>query len=189
MKSYCWLIALFIAVSCKPKSAPVITNTAAKPVRILPAGYKMVTAIKAAEADTPETDEQLNAYASYYVLVVDTGKSYDELRAKMFNLHQSSNLVIDTMGRYYNRVKNLIQLPDNDEDEMYAGEYFPRRYPSPNLSLEYLDQYQPGSESKMIALVAGIYETKISADSALNAIKRSEKAFVLKSRIYVGCMH
>ncbi|QEC75851.1 hypothetical protein [Mucilaginibacter ginsenosidivorax] len=189
MKPYCWLIALFIAVSCKPKSVPVKTNTAAKPVRVLPAGYKMVTAIKAAEADTSETDEQLNAYASYYVLVVDTGKSYEELRNKMFNLHQSSNLDIDTLGRYYDKTKGLIQLPDGDDDEMYAGEYYPRRYPSQYLSLEYLDEYHPGSESKMIALVAGIYETKTSADSILEAIQPSEKAFVLKARIYVGCMH
>ena len=164
-------------------------NTAVKPVRVLRASYKTVATFKAFGVDTSETDGQLNAYADYYVLVVDTGKSYDELRTKMFNLHQSSNLAIDTLGRYYDRTKGLIQLPDDDDDEMYAGEYYPRRYPSQYLSLEYLEEYHPVSEAKTIALVAGIYETKVSADSALNAIKPRENAFVQKSRIYVGCMH
>lgn len=189
MKPYFLLIALFIMVACKPKQAPVITNMEVKPVRVLQAGYKTVATFKASGVDTSETDEQLNAYANYYVLVADTGKRYDELRTEMFNLHQSSSLAIDTLGRYYDKTKGLIQLPDDDDDEMYAGEYYPRRYLSEYLSLEYLDEYQPGSESKMIALVAGIYETRKSADSALSAIKPGEKAFVLKSRIYVGCMH
>ena len=94
------------------------------------------------------------------------------------------------MGRFYNKSKNLIALPDNDKDEIYAGDYFPRRFPSDNLSLEYLNFYQRQAGKKTIALVTGIYETEKGADSALAVLHRSEKkVFKIKADIYVGCMH
>jgi len=80
--------------------------------------------------------------ATYFVLVADTGKDYSSLRRKMFDLRNTLKISIDTMGRIYNKKKNLIALPDNDKDEIYAGEYFPRRFPSEKLSLEYLNFYQ-----------------------------------------------
>jgi len=86
------------------------------------------------------------------------------------------------MGRFYNKKKNLIALPDNDEDEIYAGDYFPRRFPSDNLSLEYLNFYQRQAAEKTIALVTGIYETEKSADSALTVLHKPEKkVFKIKS--------
>jgi disulfide oxidoreductase YuzD len=81
-------------------------------------------------------------------------------------------------------------LPDNDDDEMYAGVYFPRRYPSENLSLEYLDFYNRNADHKTIALVSGIYQSEKSADSLLSIIRKTDKkAYKLKSQVYVGCMH
>ncbi|WP_262490545.1 hypothetical protein [Hymenobacter sp. CRA2] len=40
-------------------------------------------------------------------------------------------LASDTLGRFFDEQKNLIRLPDDDEDELYAGDYFPRRCPMP----------------------------------------------------------
>lgn len=129
-------------------------------------------------------------YATYFVVVADTGSNYYFLYKKMFDLNRQLNRSIDTMGRSYNKVKNLIALPDNDEDEIYAGDYFPRRFPSDNLSLEYVSFYQEQAGDKTIALVTGIYETEKSADSALTILKKTEKkAFKIKADIYVGCMH
>ena len=128
--------------------------------------------------------------ATYYVLVADTGKDFSSLRRKMFDLRNTLKIPIDTMGRIYNKKKNLIALPDNDKDEIYAGEYFPRRFPSENLSLEYLNFYQKQAGEKTIALVTGIYETEKSADSALTVLRKIEpKVFKIKADIYVGCMH
>jgi hypothetical protein len=94
------------------------------------------------------------------------------------------------MGRFYNKTKNLIALPDKDEDEIYAGDYFPRRFPSDNLSLEYLNFYQEQSGEKTIALVTGIYETERSADSALTVLRKTaDKVFKIKAYIYVGCVY
>jgi hypothetical protein len=129
-------------------------------------------------------------YATYFVVVADTSHDYSTLHKQMFDLNSKFKIPIDTMGRFYNKTKNLIALPDNYEDGIYAGDYFPRRFPSDNLSLEYLNFYQSRAGEKTIALVTGIYETEKSADSALTVLHRTEiKAFKIKADIYVGCMH
>ena len=129
-------------------------------------------------------------YATYFVVVVDTSHDYSTLHKQMFDLNSKFKIPIDTMGRFYNKTKNLIALPDNYEDGIYAGDYFPRRFPSDNLSLEYLNFYQSRAGEKTIALVTGIYETEKSADSALTVLHRTEiKVFKIKADIYVGCMH
>ena len=128
--------------------------------------------------------------ATYFVVVADTSLDYHFLHKEMFDLNQQFNISIDTMGRSYNQTKNLIALPDNADDEIYAGDYYPRRYPSENLSLEYLDFYQTCAGKKTIALVTGIYETEKSADSVLMVLRQTEKkVFKIKSEIYIGCMH
>ena len=88
-------------------------------------------------------DEQ---YMNAYIVVSDTSQNYFELRQKMFELSKVLKTEIDTMGRGFNKNKNLICLPENDEDEIYAGDYFPRRYPSETLSLEYLIYYTNGNK-------------------------------------------
>jgi hypothetical protein len=108
----------------------------------------------------------------------------------MLAVNKTLNIKIDTLGRFYNRKKNLIQLPDNADDEVYAGDYFLRRGEGESLSLEYLNAYKRGSNEKMMALLSGIYEKKSSADSALAILKRyDDHSFVVKTKIYMGCVH
>ncbi len=128
--------------------------------------------------------------ATYFVVIVDTSKNYFLLREKMFRLNKLAGLKIDTMSRYYDVKKPGIILPLDSDDEIYAGEYYPRRYPSSFLSLEHFGFYYSLTNENTMALVAGICETKVSADSTMLKIKQYEKgAFVLKSDIYMGCMH
>ena len=125
-----------------------------------------------------------------YVVIADTSTNYYLLRDQMFALHKNLKQPIDTMRRTYNATKDLIALPDNDADEVYAGDYFPRRYPTDALSLEYLNVYKPNASETSIALVTGMYTDQREADSALNILKKqSSAAFVVKSDIYMGCMH
>ena len=56
------------------------------------------------------------------VLIVDTGNIYYALNEKMYALGRTLNIEIDTIGRYYDKEKDLICLPEDDEDEMYAGD-------------------------------------------------------------------
>ncbi len=190
MKAQCLLLIACLLVACKSKhTKPDIDSSKIKKLKVLPASYKASNKVVSINTDTSDISEQIDAYADYYVVVADTGLNYYSLRNKMFELNKSSNIPIDTMERGYNKSKDLIALSDKNEDEIYAGEYYPRRFPSKTLSLEYLDTYQFNTSPKMIALVAGIYENKNSADSALQVIDRVKAAFVFKGRVYVGCMH
>ena len=132
------------------------------------------------------------AYMNAYVVIADTGQNYFQLRTKMFNLAEKAGSEIDTMGRGFNPLKERITLPVDAEDEIYAGEYFPRRYPSTSLSLEYLGYYLPNGqmENTTIALVTTITSNKKEAEKALNVLKRySKRAYLIRSRIYMGCIH
>jgi len=129
-------------------------------------------------------------HANYFIVVVDTGLKYSPLQTKMYALSKKLNLPIDTMGRHFNTSKNLIALADDNQDEMYAGDYYPRRDVSEHLSLEYLNFYLPDAADKNIALVAGIYEDEKEADSLLTILKRADKSsFKFKANVFVGCMH
>ena len=135
-------------------------------------------------------DKTDDGYETYFVVVVDTSLDYLTLHKKMFDLNSKLKIPIDTMGRFYNKTKNLIALPDNDEDEIYAGDYFPRRFPSDNLSLEYFNFYQQHAGEKTIALVSGIYKTEKSADSALTVLHKTDnKVFKIKADLFMGCIH
>jgi len=129
-------------------------------------------------------------YADYYIVVADTGFSYQPLQAKLLQLKAATHLEVDSMGRYYNPQKNRIVLPDDDEDEIYAGEYYPRRESGEYLSLEYLYVYSRNTEDSTLALISGIYRDEASANAALPAIKaQAPGAFVMKGSVYIGCMH
>ncbi len=131
-------------------------------------------------------------YMNAYIVVSDTSKNYNKLRKKMLKLSEKLNSEIDTMGRGFNRTKNLICLPENDEDDIYAGDYFPRRFPSETLSLEYLIYYINGSKPTegTIALVAMVTDDKKKAENKLSKVKNYSKgAFIVNTEIYMGCMH
>lgn len=135
-------------------------------------------------------NEMASEYTTYYIVVTDTGENYYLLRQKMLQLSYKFNIETDSMGRTFNPAKQLIALPENDADELYAGEYFPRRFPSEFLSLEYLETYKKESGSKTIALVRGIYETHAEAEKALTLLNNSgQPGFIVVSEIYTGCMH
>lgn len=136
------------------------------------------------------TNETIREYATYYVVVTDTGENYYQLSRKMLELSAKFNIEIDTMGRSFNTAKQLIVLPDNDADELYAGEYFPRRFPSESLSLEYLEMYEEKAGVKTIALVRGIYETCAEADKVLALLNNGgQSGFIVVAEIYTGCLH
>jgi len=127
---------------------------------------------------------------SYIEVVADTNVNYYTLHQKMFGLSEQLAIPIDTLGRTFDSSKNLIALPENDEDELFAGDYYPRRFPSTTLSLEYLNLYEPTAGEKTVALVTGIFETQASADSALAMLKTAERnSFTVKANMYTGCIH
>lgn len=149
-------------------------------------------------ADTPPVKDSINNdpnttsddYANYYLVVADTGTDYYTMDAVMYRLAKQSHMDIDTLNRYYNAKKKKIVLREDDPDEAYAGEYVSVRFPNTNLSMEYLDSYTIQAREGTMCILAGIYETQQAADSVLRIVKpNAPKAFAMKSKIYIGCIH
>ncbi len=187
MKNYFSLLCTILLMACEttPK-VKILPKTNASKVN----SSSNLHEISEIESKITSKDSLDENYATYYIIVADTNSSYYILHSKMFELHRKLKLQIDTIGRIYNPIKDLIMLPEDDEDEIYAGEYFSKRFPTESLSLEYLNYYQEKSREKTIALVTGIYEKRKSADSALTILRKiDKKAFKVKAELFVGCTH
>jgi hypothetical protein len=108
----------------------------------------------------------------------------------MYRAGMAMHLLVDTEGRYYNKKLKRIVLREDDPDEIYRGQYYIRRYDGESLSLEYLNFYAEGAPGNTIALVAGIYGQRRNADSMLRVARGYVPgAFVVKAKLYMGCMH
>ncbi|MCC3160265.1 hypothetical protein LJ737_23715 [Hymenobacter sp. 15J16-1T3B] len=186
------LAAASLLAACH--SDPDTTRTAAVPAAHAPqaAPTELPAAVSvAAEAPTTETAaaDTADQYETMYVVIADTSRQYRPLRRQLLRLQAATGQRIDTMGRFYDPQKDLIRLPDDDADELYAGDYFPRRLPDATLSVEYTNLYAP-AHAKSMALVTGIYQEPERADSLLAVVRRAAPtAFRVKTRMYIGCMH
>lgn len=172
------LMCNFASCGTGTDGTPVATTEAAPPYSV--------------SQDTIQTGgyEADNDYAIMYIVVADTGAQYPPLQSAMYTLSQKTGLIVDTMNRYYNTQKDKIVLSENDEDEMYRGEYVPRRFPSTTLSLEYYSIYNDSSTDKNIALVAGLFENAREADSLLRILKPvAPHSFAAMAKVFVGCIH
>lgn len=127
-----------------------------------------------------------------WVLIGDTSQNYFALDAKMYLWAKQLNWGIDTMERYYNTKKKALVVSEKSEDEMYRGEYFPRRFGTETLSIEYLSTYSQYTTANTFALVLGIYNSEAEAIKALNKcikVSQTSYVYVLPTQLYMGCMH
>ncbi len=183
MKNLIYIISCIIILTSCNNEVENVSNTNSQPT-----SDSIVTDTNTLYND--EVFDDMPNFEQFFIVIVDSSTNYSVLDKKMYQLSLDLSLTIDTMNRYYNVENDLISLPLDDDDELYAGEYYPRRYPSIHLSLEYLDFYEENIDEKVIGLVAGIFETKHAADSLNEIINSLESnSFVLKGNIYTGCMH
>jgi hypothetical protein len=129
-------------------------------------------------------------HETVYITIADTGRDYHALDAMMYDLEERLLATIDTMGRYYDEARDSLVLPMDDEDEMWAGDYAPRRGEGSELSLEYLSWYTDRAAPNTFAFFTGLWHSRAIADSAVAAQRHTApRAFVLETSIYIGCMH
>lgn len=145
------------------------------------------------EMDLAEEDTAWDIQSEYdtvYITIADTGSNYHVLDAMMYALRGMLPATVDTLGRFYDEGRDSLVLPLDVEDEIWAGDYYPRRIEGGELSLEYLAWYTDRSLPNTFALFTGIWPSRASADSAVSAQRHAaQKAFVLEASIYMGCMH
>jgi hypothetical protein len=137
-----------------------------------------------------EKEDHEDDYQVVYLVVVDTGMDYFSLNAKMYGIKNTFNMKVDTMGRFFNKITKRLILPEDSEDEIYAGDYMPRRDASSALSIEYYGFYTPTANDNAFALVAGIYPKKKEAMKVESRLKKGySSCFLIESKIFMGCMH
>lgn len=179
------LVALFFT-SCSSnegKKQQLEIDNKVKSTKVIDSSHVLVD-------DSDMDSDQDNEVQTLYIVIADTGKNYNELFKQLSILNQKFAIPIDLMERAYNEKKDLIALSGNSEDEIYAGEYFPRRFPSIALSLEYLSFYDEEIHPKTIALIVGIFETKDEAQNLLTKIQGNNKrSYIFTADVYQGCIH
>lgn len=131
------------------------------------------------------------------------GYHYDSLRSIALETAGLLHAEFDTFHRYYHPLKKRIVLPNDFEDDIWAGEYYPRRVGERFVSIEmrdaYIDTLTVKSETAREAfyadtlkmfVFAAMYPEKKSADSILHILKpRFKEAAIIPDEIYMGCMH
>lgn len=133
-------------------------------------------------------------YQTMYVVIVDTGNNYYELDQRMYEISHKTNIAVDTIGRYYDAGEDKIMLPEDDEVEIYAGDYFPRRYADETLSIEYAALYRKSKDllanDNTMALVSGIFETiEAAKEQQKKLAQHNISSFIQEASLYMGCMH
>lgn len=182
MRVYTLFVAVLFLVSCNNNSVQQTPHKVDSNCALLP-NSAMEKLDSMADGGHDEMQE-------VWVLIGDTSQNYYALDAEMYLWAGDLDIEIDTMERYYNLKKKALITSEKSEDELYRGEYFPRRFPTETISIEYLYTYTQYTTANTFALVFGIYESEAEAKKALNkSIKVSQRAFVLTSYLYMGCIH
>ena len=151
-------------------------------------------AVKVAQRDS--VSEDVSMVGRYFVVAVSGGRDYWALRRDAINAANLLGWKFDSLGRFYDPRKGIV-CPDDSTDEIYSGEYFPRRpfFDSDYVSIEVrawfkgLNNRRFISEKEMV-VIAGLCDEKRRADSILGILKpRFLSARVFEDSLYLGCMH
>lgn len=195
MKKIFVALLLVLLFSCANKEEPVaITST-----------FDTV-AITEALTDTiihqDSTDEGSDGeYQLNYIVCVEEGTGYFNLRNTALKVAKALNVRFDTLERGYSPEKQRICLPGNHPDEIYAGDYYLRRYDDGFVSIEMRNAYADTSllndthtsffsdTTKMFVFAAMSADKKV-ADSVADILKKQFGGTkIIISKLYMGCMH
>jgi hypothetical protein len=149
--------------------------------------------IDSTDAPLLYSDIDTSEFVNAFLVVADEGTDYEHLMQGARQIMAICNLPFNQLGRIYKKGKGII-VPENSDDEMYAGFYFPRRLfdDGQYCSIEMKGFYDStaSKDTSTMILVAAIFTKQKSADSLLQILKpQFANAYTLPSTIYMGCMH
>jgi hypothetical protein len=79
--------------------------------------------------------EQPSELEDCFFLIADTSVDYLKLRAAIHEAVLKLNINFDSLGRVFNLATDSLIIPFDSDDEIYRGQYFPRRFASPQFSI------------------------------------------------------
>jgi hypothetical protein len=143
--------------------------------------------------ETPPTEEIVDEeMQTAFMVILDSSSDFNSIRALAEKTANEYQLKFDTIEKQYYPEKNLWGVAVWSEDEIYRGEYYPRRSDGDShpLSLEYQQWYDEKSQEKNLILMAGIFSLSLEAEEYINKFREKfPKAYILQKEIYMGCMH
>jgi hypothetical protein len=159
----------------------------------------VATADVSAKADSFDLDDSAgdldssnmaNEYQTFYLVTIAEGNNYDSLLKVAQSAAKSLHLKVDLMNRSYHPEKGIV-VNDDDEDEIYRGEYYPRRSSGNFVSIEMKDAFMDNEKDPMrMLIISNIFENASQADSVLNIAKADfPSARAVKAELFMGCMH
>ena len=133
---------------------------------------------------------------TFYLVQVASGYNFDSLKRIASDAAAILHSKVDMMSRIYKPNKGIV-LPDKCDDDIYCGEYYPRRpFDDQNfVSIEMLYGFEENKkwterDTLQMLVLANIFETKPQADSVVGLLKNKiPTARTIKQNLYLGCMH
>lgn len=141
---------------------------------------------------TSDAETKNEDYETAFVIVLDTSEQFYKMYDLAMATSKKYQIEFDTTERAYFPETNIWGVSQSSSDEMYRGQYFPRRKgdEKDKLSLEYMYWYDKKSNDKKLMLVSNIFSFSMDAEQSVAAWRKSfPQAFILQCEMYMGCMH
>jgi len=177
-------LIILLMCDCKQKPAAIKEN---KIDSILTQNTVVIEDTTEKQIDDPEQE-----YANYYLIQVATGHNFDSLKTISSNAVSILKSKFSMLDRIYKSGKGII-VPENDGDEIYSGEYYPRRpFDDQNfVSIEMANGFSDKeADTLQMVAIAGVYSLKSQADSVATLLKgKIPTVKTIQHEMYLGCMH
>ena len=192
-----FLAVLFSCRSNSDKETEALTNDTLATTIVANSDTLSQDTASIANEDVELSDEN----QLFYIVSIAEESNYGNLRAIAVKASQFLKFRFDTLERYFNPTKHRIVLPDNHPDDIYAGDYYLRRYDDGFVSIEMRNAYKDTllkgdaevkfySDTTKMFVFAAMYGEKKQADSLVNSLKKQFKTTkIITTYIYMGCMH
>jgi len=193
MRNFLYFCVICTFLSCsQAKSNKAVSTKSADSVTVDTAAQLAKPLPKTADAAEEQLSDDLSEMQTYYVVVAEEGQNYHPLQERLLQLAQESRLPIDSLGRKYNEGLKKLVITDPEEIDMFGEVYYPRRFETDYLSIEYANAYiehLPYTDNTLY-IVAGQYPDKKMADKRMAEIKKyAPKVKIVKAEMFDGCLH
>jgi len=152
---------------------------------------------KSAGNDSDNQDSINNEeIGTFYLVQVATGQNFDSLQTIATKAATLLRSKVDMMKRIYEPGKGIV-LPENCDDDINNGVYYPRcpigdqNFVSIEMKYNF-DKPKKWADRDTLGMVviANIFTTKAQSDSVVRILKNKLKtAKTLQLDLYMGCMH
>jgi len=196
LKRLLLFILILQIIACEPNSKSDKV-TASVDTLSIKAKDSIATTDKKTERMFVDSSYSNEESATYYLVQVAAGHNYDSLYKIAEEAARILHSEINTLGRIY-KINKGIALPDDCDDDIYCGEYYPRRpfvdqnFVSIEMQYAYYDDTKAWEDRDTLQMIvlANMFGSEAKADSVVDILKgKFKNAEAIRQDLYTGCMH